>query len=62
MQWVVQIDIEEQKKGFDAWAQLVGMYYQAVLGATGDKELAVALTVDYQRMLLQPILAKQVSR
>lgn len=60
VQWVVKIDLKESQEAMSLLAELLGFYYRAVLHETGDGALARALTVEYQRMLLEPALAREM--
>ena len=49
--WVVQMDEEQIGKALETVSTLLGRYYRLLLQTTGNDQLAMTLTVEYQRVL-----------
>lgn len=62
VQWVVKVDPQEMEAAIEGIAELLGIYYRAVQKATGNAELSMRLTVEYQRLLLAPVLAREMNK
>lgn len=55
--WQVQADPEAAARALDTLAAMLSSYYNEIMRRTNNNDLAIALTVDYQRLLLG--MAKQ---
>lgn len=51
--WQVQVDPVAASKAIGEFAGMLGIYYKEIMRQTNNNELAIALTVDYQRHLLK---------
>lgn len=58
-QWVVWSDPEQAKQVIQDFAVSIGEYYRAVLQETNNQKLAEALTIEYQRGLMNLLALEQ---